>query len=260
MLEKSSTRKIFRRVRDDTSSLYVQNDSASLRSRWTGNLSNFSKAFVFDSELFVSKVYEKVIRSSLKPRSGSKLHEPLEIQRRQQPPMESSVESPVESALQLNEALEIQRRPQLRMESSVEEKKRSQLIDRQIEEDGKRIRRTANILLLGDGDCRQALVTQMKLLMNHFTADKRREYQAIVRNNLWDIMKAINHVIEKTNIEIDGITKVHARNLSLELTNKPDGDANISVMAAEAMQGLCASEQFVKLLDSTDVYIPDTAP
>jgi hypothetical protein len=73
-------------------------------------------------------------------------------------------------------------------------------------------------------------------------------------------MKAINHVIEKTNIEIDGITKVHARNLSLELTNKPDGDANISVMAAEAMQGLCASEQFVKLLDSTDVYIPDTAP
>jgi guanine nucleotide-binding protein subunit alpha len=170
------------------------------------------------------------------------------------------MESPVESALQLNKTLEIQRRLQLRMESSVEEKKRSQLIDRQIEEEARRIKRTASILLLGDGDCSQALVTQMKLLMNGFTTDKRREYQAIVRNNLWDIMKAINYLIEKTNIEMDGITKIHARNLSLELINKPDGDANISVMAAEAMQGLCASEQFVKLLDSTDVYIRDTAP
>ncbi|KAF4624195.1 hypothetical protein G7Y89_g13977 [Cudoniella acicularis] len=66
LLEKSSTRKIFQRVRDDSSSLYVQRDSASLYSRCTDNLSKISKVFHFDRELFLSRVYEKALLSSMK--------------------------------------------------------------------------------------------------------------------------------------------------------------------------------------------------
>lgn len=54
---------MIRRVKDDTSSLYVQRDSISLHSRvsqCTDTLSNISKTFVFDHQLFVSKVYERV--------------------------------------------------------------------------------------------------------------------------------------------------------------------------------------------------------
>jgi guanine nucleotide-binding protein G(i) subunit alpha len=59
MLEKTSTRKIFKRFKDDTSSLYIQRDSASFYSRYADNLSKIPKTFEFDRELFISKVYEK---------------------------------------------------------------------------------------------------------------------------------------------------------------------------------------------------------
>ena len=236
MLEKSSTRKVFRRVRDDTSSLYVQVDSASLQSRWTGNLSSFSKiskAFDFDRELFVSKVYERVIRSSLKPKS----------------------------TLKLNESLEIQRPEQLYMRSSVEEKKRSQLIDRQLAEDSRILRRTANVLLLGNDDCGQAIVKQMKIVhMKGFTTEELSGYKIVVRETLWGILRSINLVVEQTDIEMDEITKIHAQTLSRELRNGPDGDANISDVIVEAAQWLWASEQVKKLFNPTEVYLPDSAP
>jgi hypothetical protein len=66
LLEKISTRKMLKRVKDDTSSLYVQRDSASILSQCTDNLSKISQMFGFDRELFILKVYEKALKSSLK--------------------------------------------------------------------------------------------------------------------------------------------------------------------------------------------------
>jgi hypothetical protein len=56
-------------VKDDTSSLYVERGSTSLHSRvsrCTDTLSRISQSFDFDRELFISKVYERVLRASLK--------------------------------------------------------------------------------------------------------------------------------------------------------------------------------------------------
>jgi hypothetical protein len=50
----------------DSASLFVHRDSASLISQWTDNLSKLSAVFSFDRELFVSKVYERAIRGSVK--------------------------------------------------------------------------------------------------------------------------------------------------------------------------------------------------
>jgi len=66
LLEKSSSRKIFKRVKDDSPSLYVHRDTASFHSRCTDNLSKISMVFAFDRELFLSDIYERVLRGSLK--------------------------------------------------------------------------------------------------------------------------------------------------------------------------------------------------
>jgi guanine nucleotide-binding protein G(i) subunit alpha len=53
-------------VKIDSASLFVHRDTASLVSQWTDNLSKLSAVFSFDRELFVSKVYERVLRGSVK--------------------------------------------------------------------------------------------------------------------------------------------------------------------------------------------------
>jgi hypothetical protein len=66
LLEKSSSRKVLRQVEIDSASLFVHRDTASLISQWTDNLSKLSAVFSFDRELFISKIYERVLRGSVK--------------------------------------------------------------------------------------------------------------------------------------------------------------------------------------------------
>jgi len=234
VLQKSSTRKTLRRVRDDTSSLYVQDDSASLRSQWTGKLSNFSKVFDFDRELFVSKVYENVIRTFMKPQSAFKMNDTLTIPHHQPPAAESW--------------------------TSHDQKLRSLHIDRQLAEEAKLLRREVKIVLLGDRDHAQTFAKQMKIIhMGGFTTEELQEYQAVVRSDLRDIMEVIDSVIQQSNIEMDDITLHQARDLSRELKNASEGSLNIPLPAVEAIQVLWASEQLRNLWDSKDVYIPATA-
>jgi hypothetical protein len=65
-MKKRSVSRALRQIKDDTSSLYVQRDASSLFSRYTDNLSKISMVFQFDRELFISKVYERALRGSLK--------------------------------------------------------------------------------------------------------------------------------------------------------------------------------------------------
>jgi guanine nucleotide-binding protein G(i) subunit alpha len=147
------------------------------------------------------------------------------------------------------------------MRSFGEQKKISQLIDRQLEEDSRRLRRTANILLLGDDDCGQDIVKTMKIVhMNGFTTEERSGYKILVRNTLWDILRSMELVVEQTDVELDEITKIYAQTLSRELKNRPDGDVNISDVTVEAAQRLWASEQAEKLFNPTEVYLPYSTP
>ena len=50
----------------DSASLFVHRDTASLISQCTDNLSKLSAVFSFDRELFVSTIYERVLRGSVK--------------------------------------------------------------------------------------------------------------------------------------------------------------------------------------------------
>jgi hypothetical protein len=66
LLEKSSTRRVLQQAEYDSASLFVHRDTDSFISNLTDNLSKLSVVFSFDRELFVSKVYERVLRGSIK--------------------------------------------------------------------------------------------------------------------------------------------------------------------------------------------------
>jgi guanine nucleotide-binding protein G(i) subunit alpha len=156
--------------------------------------------------------------------------------------------------------LDAQRRQEPSKEATEQERKKSELIDRQIQEDSRRLRREVKVLLLGDRDYGKILVEQLKIIhKERFTTEELIQYQAMVRNSVWGIVQAIVSLVEQTDIKMDEMIRIHAQTLSQEMTNKPDGDSNMSVVGAEAVQKLWESEQFIKLLDSTDVHIPDSA-
>ncbi|KAK4207214.1 putative guanine nucleotide-binding protein alpha-2 subunit [Rhypophila decipiens] len=66
LLQKKSTRVVFRVVERDSASLIVHRDANSFQSAATDNLSKLSRLFGFDDELLSSKVYERAWRSTIR--------------------------------------------------------------------------------------------------------------------------------------------------------------------------------------------------
>jgi guanine nucleotide-binding protein G(i) subunit alpha len=238
LLEKSSTRKTIQRMKDDTSSLYVQRDSTSINSRvsqFTDTLSKISRSFEFDRELFSTKVYGSAFRGSLK--------HTVEALRRQKAQMESIIRS---------DSLE------------KEEKRRNLLIDRQLEEDQNRLRTECKVLVLGDDDCGQDFLKQTKLYQIRGLSTGRRweylwEYKNVIRDNVREIMKALGSIIKEANSELDEKTMDLARRMDHELTVNPNDDPVVSAAAAEALRGLWASEQISELIQSARSRLPISA-
>lgn len=227
MLEKTSTRKIFKRVKDDTSSLYVQRDSTSIYSRCTDNLSKISKMFEFDRELFISKVYEKALRGSLK--------DTVENMRREQ------------------------QQPYVIVTS--EERNRNKLIERELYEHAKKLRRECKVLLLGDRDCAQTFIKSMKIAHSGgFTYEEREKYQEVVMNNIICVMEGMAGILKNGDIDLDATAKIHAKVLSQEIKKIQTGDRKITIEGAGAVQGLWEDKQFVKRLLNYEIYIPDSSP
>ncbi|KAI3324917.1 hypothetical protein HD806DRAFT_459093 [Xylariaceae sp. AK1471] len=66
LLSKSSSRKVFQKMQQDSASLFVHVDQTSIFTRFTDNLSKLSWIFGFDSELVKSGPYERALRSTMK--------------------------------------------------------------------------------------------------------------------------------------------------------------------------------------------------
>jgi hypothetical protein len=185
--------------------------------------------FEFDRELFVTKVYEKVLQSSLKDN----------IENLRRPST-----------------------PRLRVEPTPQEIKRTAIIDQKLKEDSKKRRRECKVLILGDQNCTQTFMNQMRIShMRGFTDDERVSYQTTVRNNVVDIVKELSSIIANGEVELDQTAKIHATLLSRELTNWETGPKNITVEVANAVQGLWTNEQLKSaLFDSNNVYTSNSAP
>jgi hypothetical protein len=215
MLEKKSTRKIFKRVKDDTSLLYVQRDSSSIYSRCTDNLSKIYKNFEFDRESFISKVYEKALRGFSK--------DIVEKLRREQ--------------------------PQLRGKVTSEEIKRNRLVERELKEHAIKLSKECNILLFGDMNCGQTFITSMRILYSGgFTSEEREDYREAVMSNIMHVMSVTDRILEIGDIHLDESAKMHAKVLSQEIEKIQAGNGKITIEGVGAVQSLLENEEFVRRL------------
>ncbi|RYP40254.1 hypothetical protein DL767_001797 [Monosporascus sp. MG133] len=174
LLEKPKTRKVFRKIEHDTESMIVHRDKSSILSRYTGNISKLSMVFDFDHELFISRVYDRVLRASLKgavrreqavdrPSGAPQLDPNLDALSALEKKLPSMAPGPDRdhSALHVRRAAaqsgkgtkgRVQISEGWTAREETEAKKRSQAIDRLLTEGSKRLRNEAKVLLLGTAD------------------------------------------------------------------------------------------------------------
>ncbi|KAL2000062.1 hypothetical protein VTN02DRAFT_3609 [Thermoascus thermophilus] len=84
-----------------------------------------------------------------------------------------------------------------------EQKKRSQMIDRKLEEDSRRLRRECKILLLGSGESgKSTIVKQMKIIhQNGYSVEELTLYRLTVYKNLMDCVKALIGAYRQFSLE-----------------------------------------------------------
>ncbi|KAH8684484.1 G-protein alpha subunit-domain-containing protein [Tricladium varicosporioides] len=215
ILERPASRKIFRQVRDDSSSLYAQRDSSSLHSAWSGTLSNMSKIsqiFHFDRDLFVTKVYERAMRQSMK--------DVVKTLGPQQPQVLS---------------------PQRRSALMTKEMFHSRRIDRTLEAESKRLRKVSTVLVLGDPSSSQKIVQAMKVMNQTDCSDEeRRIRKPAIRKNLMTIMEAMIEILQDENYEFDeSLTRIK-RLLMQDLKS----DQNTEIQGAISKSAAMAIQSF----------------
>lgn len=243
ILESCVTRNIIQRVKDDTSSLYVQRSSTSVHSRasqYTDNLSNFSKSFEFDRILRETKVYEPFVKSTTKMA--------IETWRRQKKKVTSSSTS-------IRASVE-----KLRFQGFLaqeEGSQKSQAIDNEIQRELRSHSHSCRVLVLGDEECGQLFLKQMKILhSNGFTAKELQIYKDVVRSNIWYIMQEIVSLV--SHLEMDEGTKTLVEFLSQELAKYPAPHTATFSTAIKVLQELWTSKQLRELLQSIAVELHDT--
>jgi hypothetical protein len=157
----------------DTASLFVHRDTDSLITRVTDNLSKLSIKFEFDSKLFVSKVYERAFRSSVKKslRVQNVDHTATKISR---PFRAHGTEHP-------------------RVHVDDEAAKNSREIDLQLQRDKRRLIRECKILALGGAKSgKEEVIRSMKFLEDGgYNADERQMFRLTIRQNLLDSVRSV---------------------------------------------------------------------
>lgn len=226
LLSQSSSRKIFQQVKDDSSSLCGQTDSASIFSWRAGTLSRLSKLFDFDRQLFATKVYEKAMQTSFK------------------------------------DTVETLWRPTTPQLPTLDEVRRTARINQTLEEDLRKRRRECKVLVLGDPACTQTLMNHMRIShMRGFPDDERASCQGTVRNNVLDIVESLASISAIEFPELDDTTQFHATLLFEEVEKWEEGPKNITLEVACAVQGLWRNETLKSaMFDASDVYSSKSAP
>lgn len=83
--------------------------------------------------------------------------------------------------------------------------KQSAAIDRQLEEDARKLKKECKILLLGSGESgKTTIVKQMKIIhQSGYSQDERLIFRSTIFKNVLDGAKAICEALEKLEIEPD---------------------------------------------------------
>ncbi|KAL6245689.1 Guanine nucleotide-binding protein alpha-2 subunit [Rhinocladiella similis] len=144
-----------------------------------------------------------------------------------------------------------------------EQKKRSQAIDKKLEEDSRRLRRECKILLLGSGESgKSTIVKQMKIIhQNGYTQEERTLYRLTIYKNLVDCMKALVAAMQQFEIEPEDQTVRDFVDYIMEYNVDPDPDTPLDPKAADAVEAIWKDPASSKTMDrQSEFYLMDSAP
>ncbi|KAI9825054.1 MAG: Guanine nucleotide-binding protein alpha-2 subunit [Thelocarpon impressellum] len=144
-----------------------------------------------------------------------------------------------------------------------EQKKRSQMIDRKLEEDSRRLRRECKILLLGSGESgKSTIVKQMKIIhQNGYTVDELALYRLTIYKNLVDCAKALigamrQFDVRPHNSENEGYSEYLSR-----YSVDPDPHTPLDHRVGEMITSLWADAAVGVVLErQSEFYLMDSAP
>ena len=164
-----------------------------------------------------------------------------------------------------------------------DQKKRSQMIDRGLEEDSKKLRRECKILLLGktakygilspctganialagSGESgKSTIVKQMKIIhQNGYTNDELALYRHTIFKNVVDCAKALIGAMRQFDIEVEDPANQQHCDFLMEHTVDPDPNSNLDPRAGEAVASLCKDPCVPKVMNhQNEFYMMDSAP
>ncbi|KAM3589579.1 Guanine nucleotide-binding protein alpha-2 subunit [Umbelopsis sp. WA50703] len=144
-----------------------------------------------------------------------------------------------------------------------QDRDRSQQIDRQLEEDNKRLKRECKILLLGSGESgKSTIVKQMKIIhQNGYTKEELFTWRPTVYKNVVDSIKTLVGAVIKLKIEFaDPQNRDNAHevlNFTIANINSP-----LTPHIVEAIICLWNDPAIAQVLDrnGSDFYLMDSAP
>ncbi|KJX93145.1 Guanine nucleotide binding protein (G-protein) alpha subunit [Zymoseptoria brevis] len=144
-----------------------------------------------------------------------------------------------------------------------DQKKRSQMIDRSLEEDSKKLRRECKILLLGSGESgKSTIVKQMKIIhQNGYSHDELQLYRHTIYKNLIDCAKALVGAMRQFEIEIENeANRAHCDTI-MEYTVDPDPQQSLDPKIGEAVASVWKDPCISKVFDhQNEFYLMDSAP
>ncbi|KAL1305310.1 hypothetical protein AAFC00_002212 [Neodothiora populina] len=143
-----------------------------------------------------------------------------------------------------------------------DQKKRSQMIDRTLEEDSKKLRRECKILLLGSGESgKSTIVKQMKIIhQNGYSADELALYRHTVYKNVVDCAKALIAAMRQFEIAPEAPGNMEHCDFIMDYTMDPDPDAPLPQRIANATTAIWKDPCMPKVFEhSSEFYLMDSA-
>jgi guanine nucleotide-binding protein G(i) subunit alpha len=163
----------------------------------------------------------------------------------------------------------------------LEQKKRSQQIDRKLEEDSRRLRRECKILLLGmlyrfaikalhlantvkgSGESgKSTIVKQMKIIhQNGYTVEELTMYRLTIYKNVIDCAKALIAAMKQVEIAPETEANKEYIKYLADYSVDPDPEKPLESEVGEAVGSVWKDPCIPKLMEhSTSFYIMDSAP
>ncbi|RMJ26364.1 hypothetical protein PHISP_02744 [Aspergillus sp. HF37] len=144
-----------------------------------------------------------------------------------------------------------------------EQKKKSQMIDRKLEEDSRRFRRECKILLLGSGESgKSTIVKQMKIIhQNGYSVEELALYRLTVYKNLLDCTKSLIGAYDQFSLQPSSARVQEFIQFLSDYIIDPDPNTPLDPRIGDAVTFLwndpCTS---MVLEHQNEFYLMDSAP